>query len=108
MVKMCQLSLNVPQSICSEVMHHLMLLPEVISGCTAVQSLGFGPRQHYKNIEEQIRGATERQLILMILLEQHIDAVIAHLNTAFQGTELFYWTVPIVTAGYSAERATTV
>lgn len=103
MPEMCQLSINVPKSITSELMSHLMLIPDVVSGCTTVQSLGFGRRQHYQNIQEQIRGATERNLILIILPTQHIETVIAHINQQFHGTELFYWAIPLLTYGYSAD-----
>lgn len=102
MPEMCQLSINVPKSITQELMSHLLLIPDVISGCTTVHSLGFGRRQHYRNLQEQIRGATERNLVIIILSVKHIDTVIAHINQQFNGTELFYWAIPLLTHGYLA------
>jgi hypothetical protein len=98
-----QLAINVSSVIIDEVMSHLMLIPESVSGCTAIKAEGFGPHQDYQNLQEQIQGATERYLILIILAQPQITPVLNHIKQGFGGKDLFYWVTPILTHGYTID-----
>ena len=67
MSEMCQLSINISSDIAEELMSHLWLIPEIVTGCTCIPSQGSGSNQQYRNLQEKTRGATERNLILLIL-----------------------------------------
>jgi hypothetical protein len=53
MSEMCQLSINISSDIVEELMSHLWLIPEIVTGCTCIPAQGFGSRQHYRNIQEK-------------------------------------------------------
>jgi hypothetical protein len=55
MSEMCQLSINISSDIAEELMSHLWLIPEIVTGCTCISAQGFGSRQHYRNIQEKIQ-----------------------------------------------------
>lgn len=105
MTEMCQLSINICSDIVEELMSHLWLIPEWVTGCTCVPARGFGQRQHYRNIQEQIRGATERSLIVMILPQQTVPLVLQHIQQKFQSTDCFYWVLPTMFAAYLGQGA---
>lgn len=103
MSEMCQLSINVSSDIVEELMSHLWLIPELVSGCTCVPARGFGRRQHYRNVQEKIRGATERSLILMILPQASVPLVLDHMKQKFKASDSFYWVLPTLTSGYAGQ-----
>lgn len=103
MSEMCQLSINVSSDIVEELMSHLWLIPEMVSGCTCVPARGFGRRQHYRNVQEKIRGATERSLILMILPQASVPLVLDHMKQKFKASDSFYWVLPTLTSGYAGQ-----
>lgn len=105
MPEMCQLSINVSSDIVEELMSHLWLIPELVTGCTSVPAKGFGSRQHYRNVQEKIRGATERNLILMVLPQASVPLVLDHIKQKFKASDCFYWVLPIVTSGYAGQGA---
>ena len=105
MPEMCQLSINVSSEIVEELMSHLWLIPELVTGCTSVPAKGFGSRQHYRNVQEKIRGATERNLILMVLPQASVPLVLDHIKQKFKASDCFYWVLPTVTSGYAGQGA---
>ncbi|WOE31517.1 MULTISPECIES: DUF3240 family protein [unclassified Acinetobacter] len=100
MSEICQLSINVSSDIVEELMSHLSLIPEWVTGCTCVAAKGFRHRQHYRNIQEKICGATERNLILMILPQASVILVLAHIKQKFKSSDCFYWVLPVMNSGY--------
>ena len=105
MSEICQLSINVSSDIAEELMEHLGLIPELISGCTCVNAQGFGNRQHYRNVQEKIRGATERNLILLIVQHESVSLVLAHIQQKFKSSDCFYWVIPTLISGYMSQGA---
>lgn len=105
MSEMCQLSINVSIDITEELMGHLWLIPELVTGCTCVPALGFGSRQHYRNIQEKIRGATERNLILLIVPQASVSLILTHINQKFKSRDCFYWVLPTIAFGYVGQGA---
>ena len=105
MSEMCQLSINVSIDITEELMSHLWLIPELVTGCTCVPARGFGSRQHYRNIQEKIRGATERNLILLIVPQASVSLILTHINQKFKSRDCFYWVLPTIAFGYVGQGA---
>ena len=103
MSEMCQLSINISSDIAEELMSHLWLIPEIVTGCTCIPAQGFGSRQYYRNIQEKIRGATERNLILLILPLATVPLVLAHIQKKFKSSDCFYWVLPTIASGYAGQ-----
>lgn len=103
MPEICQLSINVSTDIAEDLMSHLWLIPELVTGCTCIEAKGFGRRQYYRNVQEKIRGATERNLILIILPKAYIALVLDHIKQKFKSNDCFYWVLPTITSGYAEQ-----
>lgn len=103
MSEMCQLSINVSSDIAEELMSHLWLIPDIVTGCTSIPAQGFGSHQHYRNIQEKIQGATERNLILLILPLENVPLVLAHIQIKFNSSDCFYWVIPTMISGYASQ-----
>ncbi|WP_291858976.1 DUF3240 family protein [Bradyrhizobium sp.] len=72
---------------------------DLVSGFTASDGAGHGPTVRLQTTTEQVKGHADEVLVRIILERQHAAQLLARLKTAFAGTSLVYWIMPVTEFG---------
>jgi hypothetical protein len=72
---------------------------DLVSGFTASDGAGHGPAARLQTTGEQVKGHADEVLIRTILEKQDAARLLARLKTAFAGTRLVYWIMPVMEWG---------
>ncbi|MFZ2154971.1 MAG: DUF3240 family protein [Bradyrhizobium sp.] len=72
---------------------------DLVSGFTASDGAGHGPAVQLHSTTEQVKGHADEVLVRIILERQDAARLLARLKTAFAGTRLVYWIIPVVEFG---------
>lgn len=97
------LQLNISARIRAEFLDHLRLVQHLVLGCTMVDAAGFGAQQHYGLALEKVLGQTQRQLVMMVLAQDNVSAVLAHIRQQFISPDIQYWLTPVLASGRLSE-----
>ena len=77
-----------------------LLTAEVVSGFSSYPINGHGTSLASLTPAEQVTGQ-QRQIMFQIHLAQdHVDPLLSQLTTAFSGSGIHYWVMPVQDAGH--------
>jgi len=76
-----------------------LLEHENVSGFTSTQAYGHGSDPDTLNLIEQVEGRKKQILFQMHLTLEMVNIVINDLKQDFKGTDIHYWSTPIITTG---------
>ncbi|MBX9646289.1 MAG: DUF3240 family protein [Xanthobacteraceae bacterium] len=72
---------------------------DLVSGFTATDGAGHGPTVQLHTTSERVKGHADEVLVRIILAKQDAARLLARLKTAFGGTRLVYWVMPVADFG---------
>ena len=82
-----------------ELFDYLSEQRDLVSGFTASDGAGHGPAVRLQSTAEQVKGHADEVLVRIILERQDAAQLLARIRTAFAGTRLVYWIVPVTEFG---------
>ena len=89
------LTLIAALSLRDELFDYLGEQRDLISGFTASDAAGHGPDVRLQTPAEQVKGHADEVLVRAILPEQDAALLLGRLKTAFTGSRLVYWIMPV-------------
>ncbi|MGZ8322635.1 MAG: DUF3240 family protein [Rhodoplanes sp.] len=72
---------------------------DLVSGFTASDGAGHGPAVRLQTTAERVKGYADEVQVQTILERQDAARLLARLKTAFAGTGLVYWIMPVTEFG---------
>jgi len=72
---------------------------DLVSGFTASYAAGHGPTVRLHTTAEQVKGHADEVLVRTILESRDAERLLDRLRTAFAGTRLVYWIMPVTEFG---------
>lgn len=93
------LTLIAARQLREELFDYLSEQRDVVSGFTASDGAGHGPTVRLQTAAEQVKGHADEVLVRIILQRQGAERLLARLKTAFAGTRLVYWIMPVMEFG---------
>lgn len=93
------LTLIAARKLREELFDYLTEQCDLISGFTASDAAGHGPAVGLQTAAEQVKGHADEVLVRTILERQDAARLLARLKTAFAGTRLVYWIMPVLEIG---------
>jgi hypothetical protein len=93
------LTLIAARSLREELFDYLSEQRDLVSGFTASDGAGHGPTVRLQTSAERVKGHADEVLIRIILERQDAAQLLVRLETAFSGTRLVYWIMPVIEAG---------
>ena len=87
-----------------ELFDYLSEQRDLVSGFSASDSAGHGPTVRLHSAAEQVKGHADEVLVRTILERQDAARLLARLKTAFAGTRLVYWILPVTEFGVIDDR----
>jgi len=82
-----------------ELFDYLSEQRDLVSGFTASDAAGHGPAVRLHTAAEQVKGHADEVLVQTVLEQQDAAQLLARLKTAFAGTGLVYWIMPVMKFG---------
>ncbi|UZE46780.1 DUF3240 family protein [Rhodopseudomonas sp. P2A-2r] len=82
-----------------ELFDYLSEQRDLVSGFTASDGAGYGPTVRLHSTAEQVKGNADEVLVRIILERPDAAQLLARLKTAFAGTRLVYWIMPVIEFG---------
>lgn len=82
-----------------ELFDYLAEQRDLVAGFTASDGAGYGPTVRLHPTAEQVKGNADEVLVRTILERQDAARLLARLKTAFAGTRLVYWIMPVMEFG---------
>jgi hypothetical protein len=82
-----------------ELFDYLSEQRDLVSGFTASDGAGYGPTVRLHSTAEQVKGYADEVLVRTILERQDAARLLARLKTAFAGSRLVYWIMPVLEFG---------
>ena len=89
------LTLIAARSLRDELFDYLGEQRDLISGFTASDAAGHGPDVRLQTPAEQVKGHADELMVRVILLAQDAAQLLERLKTAFAGSRMFYWIMPV-------------
>lgn len=93
------LMLIAARSLREELFDYLSEQRDLVSGFTASDGAGHGPAVRLQSTTEQVKGHADEVLVRIILERQDAAQLLARIRTAFAGTRLVYWIMPVMEFG---------
>ncbi|MBV5270652.1 MAG: DUF3240 family protein [Afipia sp.] len=93
------LTLIAARNLREELFDYLNEQRDLVSGFTASDGAGHGPMVRLQTTAEQVKGHADEVLVRIILERQDAVRLLARLKTAFAGTRLVYWIMPVTEFG---------
>ena len=79
---------------------------DLVSGFSASDCAGFGPTVRLPSAPEQVKGHADQVLVRIILEKPQADQLLSRIKTAFAGTRLVYWIMPVTEFGIMDDHGT--
>ena len=89
------LTLIAARSLRAELFDYLTEQRDLVSGFTASEAAGHGPDVQLKTPAERVKGHADEIMVRTILQAQDAAKLIERLKTAFAGSRLVYWIMPV-------------
>jgi hypothetical protein len=89
------LTLIAARSLRDELFDYLGEQRDLLSGFTASDVAGHGPDVRLQTSAEQVKGHADELMVRVILLAQDAAQLLERLKTAFAGSRMFYWIMPV-------------
>ncbi|MGJ4941046.1 DUF3240 family protein [Bradyrhizobium sp. HKCCYLS1011] len=93
------LTLIAARSLRSELFDYLSEQGDLVSGFTASDAAGHGPEVQLQSAAERVRGHADELMVRTILPAQDAMQLLARLKTAFAGSRIIYWVIPVLEFG---------
>jgi hypothetical protein len=93
------LTLIAARKLRGELFDYLSEQRDLVSGFTASDGAGHGPAVQLQTTAEQVKGHADEVLVRIILQRQDAARLLARLKTAFAGTRIVYWIMPVMDFG---------
>ncbi len=93
------LMLIAARSLREELFDYLSEQRDLVSGFNASDDAGHGPAVRLRSTAEQVKGHADEVLVRIILERQDAAQLLARIRTAFAGTRLVYWIMPVTEFG---------
>ena len=93
------LTLIAARKLREELFDYLSEQRDLVSGFTASDAAGHGPTVRLHSTTEQVKGHADEVLVRTILERRDAAQLLARLKTAFAGTKLVYWIMPVTEFG---------
>lgn len=93
------LTLIAARKLREELFDYLSEQGDLVSGFSASDAAGHGPTVRLHTAAEQVKGHADEVLVRTILEQQDAARLLARLKTAFAGTGLVYWIMPVTEFG---------
>jgi len=89
------LTLTAALSLRDELFDYLGEQRDLISGFTASDAAGHGPDVRLQTPAEQVKGHADELMVRIILQAQDAAQLLERLKTAFAGSRMVYWIMPV-------------
>ena len=89
------LTLIAALSLRDELFDYLGEQRDLISGFTASDAAGHGPDVRLQTPAEQVKGHADELMVRIILRVQDAAQLLERLKTAFAGSRMVYWIMPV-------------
>ena len=83
------------RSLRDELFDYLGEQRDLISGFTASDAAGHGPDVRLQTPAEQVNGHADELMVRIILQAQDAAQLLERLKTAFAGSRMVYWIMPV-------------
>jgi hypothetical protein len=83
------------RSLRDELFDYLSEQRDLVSGFTASDAAGHGPDVRLQTSAEQVKGHADELMVRTILQSQDAARLLERLKTAFAGSRIIYWIMPI-------------
>lgn len=93
------LTLIAARKLREELFDYLSEQRDLVSGFTASDAAGHGPTVRLHTTTEQVKGHADEVLVRTILERRDAARLLARLKTAFAGTRIVYWIMPVTEFG---------
>ena len=91
-----------------ELFDYLTAQSDLVPGFTASDAAGHGETVRLLTPSERVKGHADQVLVRIVLKNAGAEQLIVRLRTAFAGSQLVYWIMPVVgfgvVDGYSADH----
>jgi hypothetical protein len=89
------LTLIAARSLRQELFDYLSEQSDLTSGFTASDIAGHGPDVRLQTPAEQVKGHADELMVRIILQAQDAARLLERLKTAFAGSRMVYWIMPV-------------
>ena len=89
------LTLIAARSLRDDLFDYLGEQRDLISGFTASDAAGHGPDVRLQTPAEQVKGHADELMVRIILQAQDAAQLLERLKTAFAGSRMVYWIMPV-------------
>ncbi|CCD93121.1 conserved hypothetical protein [Bradyrhizobium sp. ORS 375] len=93
------LTLTAPRELRDELFDYVNDQTDLVTGFTASDAAGHGARIRLRTAAEQVKGHADEIVVRIVLQEADVGRLLERLRTAFAGTKLVYWVVPVTEFG---------
>jgi hypothetical protein len=93
------LTLIAARSLREELFDYLSEQRDLVPGFTSSDGAGHGPSVRLQTSAEQVKGHADEVLIRIVLEQQDAAQLLVRFRTAFSGTRLVYWIMPVIESG---------
>jgi hypothetical protein len=83
------------RSLRDELFDYLSEQRDLVSGFTASDGAGHGPDVRLQTPTEQVKGHADELMVRIILHVQDAAQLLERLKTAFTGSRIVYWIMPV-------------
>jgi hypothetical protein len=104
-VQMVCLTLVAARALREALFDYLSEQRDLVSGFTASDGAGHGPMVRLQTSAEQVKGHSDEVLVWTILESEDAARLLARLRTAFAGTRMIYWIMPVTEFGVIDDAA---
>jgi uncharacterized protein DUF3240 len=99
------LTLIAPRSLRDELFDYLSEQRDLVSGFTASDAAGHGPDVRLQTAAERVKGHADELMVRTVLQRHNATQLLERLKTAFAGSRLVYWIMPVTEFGATDEPA---
>ncbi len=89
------LTLIAARSLRDELFDYLSEQGDLVSGFTASDAAGHGPDVRLQTSAEQVKGHADELMVRTVLPAQDAAQLLERLRTAFAGSRMIYWIMPV-------------
>jgi hypothetical protein len=89
------LTLIAARSLRDELFDYLSEQSELASGFTASDVAGHGPDVRLQTSAERVKGHADELMVRTVLPAQNATKLLERLKTAFAGSRIVYWVIPV-------------
>ena len=89
------LTLIAARSLRDDLFDYLGEQRDLLSGFTASDAAGHGPDVRLQTPAEQVKGHADELMVRIILQAQDAAQLLERLKTAFAGSRMVYWIMPV-------------